>query len=94
MFFHKHHIVGGPWIFEYLYRMGKPLLSDAVYNSTILYKKTNESYRKLHSEHFDKAHITSEFGGDLGPMDNTVFMEKQFKLDGYFEEVLKSYREK
>ena len=94
MFFHKHHIVGGPWIFEYLYRMGKPLLSDAVYNSTIMYKKTNESYLKLHSEHFDKAHITSEFGGDLGPMDNTVFMEKQFKLDGYFEEVLKSYREK
>ena len=52
MFFHKHHIVGGPWIFEYLYRMGRPLLSDAVYNSTIMYKKSDESYRRLHSDHF------------------------------------------
>ena len=94
MFFHKHHIVGGPWIFEYLYRMGRPLLSDAVYNSTIMYKKTDESYRRLHADHFQRAHITAEFAGDLGPMDNSAFMERQLGLDAYFEEVLKSYREK
>ena len=55
VFFPKHHIVGGPWIFEYLYRMGRPFLSDAVYNSTVMHKKTDESLCALHSEHFDRS---------------------------------------
>ena len=93
VFFHKHHIVGGPWIFEYLYRMGKPFLSDAVYNSTFMYKKTDETFQKLHSEHFDKRHITAEFGGELGPMDSTEFRKKQLDLNEYFEQVLQSYKE-
>ena len=60
--------------------------------STVMHKKTAESLRALHSEHFDKRHITAEFGGDLGPMNSSAFMKKQLEHNEYFEEILKSWR--
>ena len=83
-----------PWIFEYLYRMGKPLLSEAAYNSAVMYKKSPDVFKELHSKHFDKVNLPAEFGGDYGVIDNSEFIKKVLELEDYFKQIQSSIKGK
>jgi hypothetical protein len=69
--------------------MAMPLLSESLHNRFELHKKS-DALKELHEKHFDKRYLPNEFGGEIGPLYNSGFLQKMFELDDYFLDLQKS----
>ena len=66
VWFHKIHIVNAPWIFEWLYSLARPFLSDHARGNVVLHKKKDSwdaLYKEVRLLHYIRRQVP-----DLGPV--------------------------
>lgn len=92
VWFHRSHICNAPWLFEILFSMAKPFISETAKNGVILHKR-GTSWEVLHEEIGSADILPEEFGGNAGPMNNINYLEALINASDYFETLRKCTKE-
>lgn len=84
IWFHRSHICNAPWLFEMLFTMFKPFLSETARKGVVLHKK-NAGWDELHEEIGNADILPEVFGGRAGIIDNTEYLKSLMEASDYFE---------
>ncbi|XP_069175704.1 LOW QUALITY PROTEIN: alpha-tocopherol transfer protein-like [Procambarus clarkii] len=76
------HFVHEPAIFDWVFSLIKPFLSDTIKGRLHFH---GEDLHSLH-QHIPAEELPEELGGSIGPMDNTFFVENLKLHEEYFKE--------
>lgn len=83
--FREFHIVNEPYVFEMVFTLAKPFLSEKVKKRIFLH---GNNFGALH-EHVDASILPEEFGGEAGKLDNQPFVHEMLSIDQDFHEAAK-----
>ena len=79
MWFPQLHILNAPRFFQILYNMAKPFLHQRTRDTIIFHSDYNSLY-----EYVDREILPKEYGGDIGPFDNTPSATAVYEMLEYF----------
>lgn len=90
IWFHRSHICNAPRLFEILFAVVKPFISETARNGVILHKR-GSGWDALHQEVGEGSQqiLPQEFGGNAGPMDNLPYINALLKNQDYFQQLRK-----
>ncbi|KAK3887464.1 hypothetical protein Pcinc_008433 [Petrolisthes cinctipes] len=76
------HFVNEPSIFDWVFSLIKPFLSETIKGRLHFH---GEDLSSLH-QHVPPQHLPQELGGEAGPMDNSTLVQNLRKHEDYFRE--------
>ena len=88
LWFHRSHICNAPRVFEIVFNIVKPMISEMARNGTIFHQK-NSGWDMLHEEVGNADILPEEFGGNAGPMNNIHYLNSLLDSHQYFAELRK-----
>ena len=88
IWFHRSHIFNAPRLFQIVFNIVKPLISETARNG-IMFHRESAGWSILHQEVGSADILPREFGGNAGPIDNMDYLNALLNSHEYFAELRK-----